>query len=397
MTAVVANMVEAPATVLNGKQREISGKSDGSGLIDSGLSDSGKAETESIFLSTSRNCSRECTAQSFVDSRVHTVVNEFTLSQALKTAVAGCRFCVTVADPRGIDTPLIAVSEEFETMTGFQRLEILGVNCRFLNQGCDVDPMDLMQLRLSSQTGAPFTALLPNRKKSGELFLNLLDLRGLTVAKNTKTGSDLWFLIGIQADVTNLVEESGETEGLSQERLELLQKLADRIRMGIKTEVALMAMNCADAGDREFDDNAAEWQVLNEPLWRSRAAEEAALLNASSTDADMAAMAGSMGWVHSVPATELSTKSAALVDWAAVDALSQSLALGDVHGDAAKRLTEKVRAVSEFVERRDDSKESVHTSSPSPSRKQLSFVATAALAAGSAAILLAATWRQRRK
>lgn len=29
-----------------------------------------------------------------------------------------CRFCVTVANPQGEDCPLIAVSKEFETMTG---------------------------------------------------------------------------------------------------------------------------------------------------------------------------------------------------------------------------------------------------------------------------------------
>ena len=35
-----------------------------------------------------------------------------------------CKFCVTVANPQSEDSPLIAVSEEFETMTGFSRHEI---------------------------------------------------------------------------------------------------------------------------------------------------------------------------------------------------------------------------------------------------------------------------------
>lgn len=42
---------------------------------------------------------------------------------------------------------------------------------------------DLVHLREASVSGAPFTAILPNRKRSGELFLNLLDVRGLTVAR----------------------------------------------------------------------------------------------------------------------------------------------------------------------------------------------------------------------
>ena len=53
-----------------------------------------------------------------------------------------CKFCVTVANPQSEDSPLIAVSEEFETMTGFSRHEILGVNCRFLNPGVDMNPQD---------------------------------------------------------------------------------------------------------------------------------------------------------------------------------------------------------------------------------------------------------------
>ena len=53
-----------------------------------------------------------------------------------------CKFCVTVANPQSEDSPLIAVSEEFETMTGFSRHEILGVNCRFLNQGVDMNPQE---------------------------------------------------------------------------------------------------------------------------------------------------------------------------------------------------------------------------------------------------------------
>lgn len=53
-----------------------------------------------------------------------------------------CKFCVTVANPHGEDFPLIAVSEEFETMTGYTRNEILGVNCRFLNQGVDMNPQE---------------------------------------------------------------------------------------------------------------------------------------------------------------------------------------------------------------------------------------------------------------
>merc|ERR1712146_87181 len=99
------------------------------------------------------------------------------------------------------------------------------MGCRFLNQGCDMSPSDLVQIRRVSQTGEPFTAILPNRKKSGELFLNLLDLRGLSVARNPETGEDLWFLIGVQADVTDV--EDGE---VPVDNWNEMQAVADAIR-----------------------------------------------------------------------------------------------------------------------------------------------------------------------
>jgi len=204
------------------------------------------------------------------DMNLAAVVDEVIIKQTIKAAVADCKFMVTIADPRGADTPLIAISEEFETMTGFERTEILGVNCRFLNQGVDMDPETLMNLRLSSKTGVPFTAVIPNRKKSGELFLNLLDLRGLTVARNSKTGEDLWFLVGIQADVTDLAEEEVPVDHLSD-----IQVLADGIRQRVAKELSKMAITgaVATSGDlpplNQEADPEKKWSFLNEPCWRS--------------------------------------------------------------------------------------------------------------------------------
>ncbi|CAJ1453655.1 unnamed protein product [Effrenium voratum] len=160
-----------------------------------------------------------------MDDALVQAVNDAIVSQAFKSAVEDCRFCVTVANPQGEDCPLIAVSKEFETMTGYTRNEILGVNCRFLNQGVDMNPQDLAHLREASASGAPFTAILPNRKKSGELFLNLLDVRGLTVARDKTTGEELWYLIGIQADVSELGEEQ-----VPEDHFIELQMLSDFIR-----------------------------------------------------------------------------------------------------------------------------------------------------------------------
>merc|ERR1719191_418885 len=153
------------------------------------------------------------------------VIDESSIREAIRAVVTNGEFCVTIADPSIPDTPLIAVSEKFEKITGYGRGEVLGKNCRFLNAGCLLDPVDLMRLRAACANGSDFTAVLTNRRKSGEFFLNLLDLRGLTVATNPCTGEELWFLVGIQADVTNV-----GVEGVREDHLAEMHEIASGIR-----------------------------------------------------------------------------------------------------------------------------------------------------------------------
>jgi hypothetical protein len=208
-----------------------------------------------------------------IDAMVSDVVHGAQVKKAIRAVVGECQFCVTIADPKGNDIPLIAVSEAFESMTGYKRSEILGVNCRFLNQGCPISPMDLMGLRLASESGSTFTALLPNRKKSGEMFINLLDLRGLTIARHLETDEDLWYLIGIQADVTGLTESA-----IPEDHLAELQELARMIRGKLKKELSQLVVDGAfdrqltssscSSGPR-LDSPSLAWKLLKEPVWTS--------------------------------------------------------------------------------------------------------------------------------
>eukprot|EP00439_Symbiodinium_sp_Y106_P049515 s4506_g6.t1 len=124
------------------------------------------------------------------------------ISKAICAAVAECDFSVAIADPTGLDFELIAVSEEFHRLTGYSPEESVGENCRFLNSGCPNDAG--AALRLACETGAPFTSILVNRRKSGEFFLNLLSMRGLVIATDSATGEDIWILVSVQRDVSLL-------------------------------------------------------------------------------------------------------------------------------------------------------------------------------------------------
>jgi PAS domain-containing protein len=204
--------------------------------------------------------SRQCSA---IDDKASTALLEGVVEQSLMAIAAECDFCISISDPRKQDYPLIAVSDRFESLTGFGRSEVLGKNCRFLNAG-QLNPADMMALRITCATGAPFTGVLENRKKSGETFLNLLDLRGLTVAHNAAGNEELWFLIGIQCDVSMLCEDE-----MPESHIEDLRRVATLIRTRLAHDLGEMALNNTATNDLENTSRPqSTWQILEEPVWR---------------------------------------------------------------------------------------------------------------------------------
>lgn len=126
------------------------------------------------------------------------------LESAICSVVTDCNFSVSVADPCSLDSDLIAVSEGFTRMTGYEREAVIGENCRFLNEGSPMTPEQRQRLKDTSETGTPFCGVVVNRKKDGKLFHNLLDLRGLVLARNSRTDEDIWVLLAIQMDITSM-------------------------------------------------------------------------------------------------------------------------------------------------------------------------------------------------
>ncbi|CAE8641449.1 unnamed protein product, partial [Polarella glacialis] len=233
---------QAPATPTDVSDDEL-GAMDSVNLKDrfkTQISDESDASTALSLEEFEAQCSE-------IDALTTKVVGESSIREALCTALADGQFCVSIADPRSSDVALIAVSDKFLDMTGYDRQEVIGRNCRFLSNGCMPSTEDLVRLRMACETGAPFTGVLMNRRKTGEAFFNLLDLRGLTVARNHVTGKELWFLVGIQADVTDCIELSDDlaearfSDGL----LDHMQSAASSIRAKLAAELSALAMNAA--------------------------------------------------------------------------------------------------------------------------------------------------------
>mmetsp|Transcript_17606 Transcript_17606/g.56367 ORF Transcript_17606/g.56367 Transcript_17606/m.56367 type:complete len:472 (+) Transcript_17606:43-1458(+) len=127
---------------------------------------------------------------------------------------------VTLADPGLDDCPLIGCSEGFEALTGYSAQEVVGRNCRFLSRGRAVDPAMRRALRDAVRTGEEFIGVLPNVRKSGEHFSNLLRLTA-TVVRGKR------YVVGVQADVTGVDFDRGNPM-----HVEALRSAARRIFSG---------------------------------------------------------------------------------------------------------------------------------------------------------------------
>ena len=129
----------------------------------------------------------------------------FVLSQILDTCVNG----ITLSDPDRPDNPIVYANEAFELITGYDREEILGRNCRFL-QGEDRDQPEVERIREALREHTPVTVILRNYRKDGSLFYNRFSIRPLLDPEGR-----LLYYLGIQYDVTDKVMAEKELSRLN--------------------------------------------------------------------------------------------------------------------------------------------------------------------------------------
>jgi len=129
----------------------------------------------------------------------------YVLSQILDTCING----ITLSDPDQPDNPIVYANEAFELITGYDREEIIGRNCRFL-QGNDRDQPEIEQIREALREHKPVTVTLRNYRKDGSLFLNQFSIRPLVDPQGR-----LIYYLGTQYDVTEMVRAEEELRRLN--------------------------------------------------------------------------------------------------------------------------------------------------------------------------------------
>lgn len=107
---------------------------------------------------------------------------------------------LTIADLNAPDQALIYVSRGFEKLTGYTYEEVVGRNCRFL-QNDDREQRAIRTIAEAIQAGEDTTVVLRNYTKAGDLFWNELHLSYVTDANGRPR-----YAVGVQNDVTTRVK-----------------------------------------------------------------------------------------------------------------------------------------------------------------------------------------------
>ena len=160
-------------------------------------------------------------------------------------AVHATRMPMVITNPRLHDNPIVFVNDSFCRLTGYDRGEIVGRNCRFL-QGPDTDPADVMQLRDAIAAPRSIEIDLRNYRKDGTPFWNRL-----LMAPVHDAAGQLAYFFASQLDVTL---ERDRVAALERENATLTaERLINQDRLAFSEESHQLAVEAAEIGTWDLD------------------------------------------------------------------------------------------------------------------------------------------------
>jgi PAS domain S-box-containing protein len=136
---------------------------------------------------------------------------------------------MVVTNPRQQDNPIEVANEAFCQLTGYDKPEILGRNCRFL-AGEGTEAWITEHIRNAVETRRPVLADILNYRRDGTPFRN-----GVMVVPLFAETGELAYFLGSQVDLglndpmalsTRRAQASGLVQGLPSRQREVLQAMA---------------------------------------------------------------------------------------------------------------------------------------------------------------------------
>ncbi|MFY1046036.1 PAS domain S-box protein [Chryseobacterium sp. GP-SGM7] len=149
--------------------------------------------------------------------------------QALNSANSG----IIITDNTQPDNPIIYCNRAFETITGYSHNEIIGHNCRFLQQQ-DRNQKERKIIRESIVEQKECKVEMRNYRKNGTLFWNELYI---SPVKNRN--QEVTHFIGVQNDITERKRTENE---LREEKLSVEKKIEERTKELVDNEAFLSSI-----------------------------------------------------------------------------------------------------------------------------------------------------------
>ncbi|RYZ89580.1 MAG: HD domain-containing protein [Proteobacteria bacterium] len=144
------------------------------------------------------------------------------------TAIENLRGGVIMTDPKQPDNPIVFANAGFYKLTGYDKSEVLGRNCRFI-QGPKTEQQVVNEMRDFIAAEKPWYGVVTDYHKDGSPFINEVSITPVFDENN-----EIFSFVGVQNDVTErenareLLEERvmERTADLAHSKLEILQRLA---------------------------------------------------------------------------------------------------------------------------------------------------------------------------
>ncbi|MEQ9286062.1 MAG: PAS domain S-box protein [Cyclobacteriaceae bacterium] len=134
-------------------------------------------------------------------TRERSILEELlTKNRAVESANDG----ILITDPHQPDNPIIYSNLNFQKITGYNKKDLIGKNCRIL-QGAETDQTTVQKLREAIKECKPIKCEILNYRKDGSSFWNLLSINPVFNDKN-----EVINFIGVQHDITDQKKASQE-------------------------------------------------------------------------------------------------------------------------------------------------------------------------------------------
>jgi PAS domain S-box-containing protein len=173
------------------------------------------------------------------------------MSRAVKNAPVGVTLTnPELDDPEMDDNPIVYVNQEFLELTGYERDEVLGHNCRML-QGERTDPEMVDKIRRALDEDEPVSVVLRNYHSDGTVFWNSLE-----IAPVRDANGDVINHIVFQQDVTERVERRRQLQKIDQvlrhnvkNSLTVIHGMADQVQRDSGESATAHAQQIIDTGE----------------------------------------------------------------------------------------------------------------------------------------------------